>query len=328
MKATQVILLIIAATYFSQIEAQQLEGQSIIKTDYLIYLPPEYSTNSDQEWPLMINLHGRKEDPTIETIKQGFVPWFVSNSKEFPLIVVSPVCRSRVWNKYILNTLLDDIIKEYAVDENRIYLTGHSMGGYGTWDWAFNNPERFAAIAPISGCMDPNDLKRGWRLRHTPIWIFHGDKDDLVNIECNKKGLNELNKYTQKVNFTIYPNTGHNTWEQPFTKDSVYTWMLKQNRDKNLPSPVQLENNIRERYLGQYILQDRKEDTLKIHYDGNQLYIKFKGDDYPIPIHAESKTLFYLEDNPLTGIEFIINDDQVVGFNILEERIWPAKRIK
>ncbi|UII80086.1 prolyl oligopeptidase family serine peptidase [Flagellimonas sp. CMM7] len=312
------------------VNSQQVAKQLVIKTDYLIYTPPGYDEESEKKWPLMINLHGTDRNVTIETLPYAFLPHLISSGKDFPMLIVNPMCNKGRWNVEILNNLLDDIVKEYAVDEDRIYLTGYSMGGYGTWEWVFQNPEKFAAISPIAGCADQSDLKRIWRVRNIPTWIIHGEKDAVVDKACNYETMKQLKVYGSDAEFTIYPGIGHklvDVWGKTLKNDAWYTWMLDQSRDKNVPEPLRLKKETYESYVGEYILQDRKEDTLRILYDRDQLYIKYEGEG-PLPIHAESKSLFYLEEDPIIGVEFIIEDDEVLSFNVLEERAWPAKKIK
>lgn len=327
-------ILAFMALYFiigmNHLVAQQKARQSIITTDYLIYTPPGYDSETNKEWPLMINLHGTDQYVTIETLPGAFLPNLIESGQEFPMLIVNPLCNKGRWNIEILNSLLDDVIKDYSVDEDRIYLTGYSMGGYGTWDWVFKNPERFAAISPIAGCVDESDYKRAWRPRNIPTWIIHGEKDDVVDVNCVYEALEELEKYGANPKVSIHPDKGHNLidiWGSTLTNEKWYDWMLGQNRKQNIPKPVSLETKTYEKYQGEYILQDRKEDTLQILYDRNQLYIKYEGED-PLPIHAESRTLFYLEEEPTIGVEFKIRDNEVEGFDVLEDRAWPTKRIK
>lgn len=314
----------------NHINSQQVAKQSIIKTDYLIYTPPGYDEESEKKWPLMINLHGTDRNVTVESLPYAFLPNLISSGKDFPMLIVNPMCNKGSWNVEILNNLLDDIIKEYAVDEDRVYLTGYSMGGYGTWEWAFENPEKFAAISPIAGCANPMDLKRIWRTRNTPIWIIHGENDIVVDKKCNYETVELLKQYGSDVKFTIYPDVGHklvDVWGKTLTNDDWYTWMLKQNRKNNIPKPIKLAKETYKKYVGEYILQDRKEDTLRILYEHKQLYIKYEEEE-PLPIHAQTNALFYLEEDPIIGVEFVVKDDQVLSFNVLEERAWPAKRIE
>ncbi|TMU57356.1 hypothetical protein FGG15_07375 [Flagellimonas algicola] len=90
----------------------------------------------------MINLHGSDANVTIETLRSAFLPNLIASGKDFPMLIANPICNKKRggWNIDILNKMLDDILDDFSVDEDRIYLTGYSMGGYGTWDWVFNDP--------------------------------------------------------------------------------------------------------------------------------------------------------------------------------------------
>ena len=136
-------------------QTDQTFKKQILKTveyDYLLYLPNHYGT-ADKKWPLVLFLHGAGErGDNLARVKVHGPPMLIEKGHSFPFILVSPQCPKDVWwDAEGLNALLDEIVAKYAVDENRIYVTGLSMGGYGTWDLAIRYPNRFAAIAPICG---------------------------------------------------------------------------------------------------------------------------------------------------------------------------------
>ena len=135
-----------------------------VEMDYLLYLPPEYG-ETDEDVPLMLFLHGMGErGDDLEKVKKHGPPKLIDAGKDFPFIVVSPQCPRWSWwptEVKALDALLDKICEEYRVDEGRVYLTGLSMGGYGTWALAEHSPDRFAAIAPIcGGHPEPEKLKK------------------------------------------------------------------------------------------------------------------------------------------------------------------------
>ncbi len=147
------------------------------------YLPNDYDARQDRRWPLVLFLHGsgeRGDDAQLVT-HQG-LPKLVEEGHNFPFLLVSPQCPARGWwtteeNIAALAALLDEIEQNYAVDPDRVYITGLSMGGYGTWALATAYPQRFAAIAPICGGGDPSTV---CALRHLPAWVFHGENDAIV----------------------------------------------------------------------------------------------------------------------------------------------------
>src|SRR5699024_6921671 len=134
---------------------QQTDFQSI--SEYLLYLPQDYKETGYKRWPLVLFLHGAGERGNdLEAVKKNGLPKLVEEGRDFPFIIVSPQCPAGLWwSTDDLNLLLNDLIQRYEVDIDRIYATGLSMGGFGTWEMAIRFPDRFAAIAPICGGGDP-----------------------------------------------------------------------------------------------------------------------------------------------------------------------------
>ena len=162
-------------------QPQTFEKQ-VVKTltlKYLLYLPKEYGKEADKKWPVMIFLHGSGERGSdLEKVKAHGPPKLIAAGKDFPFVVVSPQAplNGKGWDVETLNGMLDEVMQKYHVDKTRVYLTGLSMGGGGTWSWATSNPERFAAIAPICGFGSPLSTRR---LKNVPAWVFHGEKDPV-----------------------------------------------------------------------------------------------------------------------------------------------------
>src|SRR5262249_51338391 len=156
-------------------------------------------------------------------------PKLVSQGKEFPFIIVSPQCPegTRGWDNDTLITLLDEISAKYAVDADRVYLTGLSMGGYGTWSLAMAYPERFAAIAPIAAGGERRGLRR---LKDVPAWVFHGAKDPVVPIKADQDMVDALKAAGGDVKFTIYPEAEHDSWTETYNNPQLYTWFLEHKR--------------------------------------------------------------------------------------------------
>jgi len=152
---------------------------------YLLYLPKDYTQNK-KTYPLMLFLHGMgKRGNDLSLVKMHGPPKLVEAGQDFPFIIVSPQCplTYEYWPIDFVAVLLDEITACYRVDPNRIYLTGLSMGGYGTWDLATEYPDRFDAIAPICG----GNADKAARLKNIPVWAFHGAKDPLVPIKESQK---------------------------------------------------------------------------------------------------------------------------------------------
>ncbi len=119
--------------------------------------------------------------------------------------------------------------EKYNVDKNRIYVTGLSMGGYGTWSLAMEYPYRFAAIAPICGA---GNERIACRLKDTPVWAFHGAKDNVVPISGDQKLIDELKKCGGDIKFTIYPNANHDSWTETYNNPKLYDWLLSHSLKK------------------------------------------------------------------------------------------------
>ncbi len=193
---------------------------------YLLYLPKEYSTNGEY-FPLVLFLHGAGERGSdLEKIKIHGLPKLINEGKEFPFIVVSPQCpENKIWDIEILSALLDEIEANYRVDKNRIYVTGLSMGGNGTWSIALAEPERFAAIAPVCGWSLPSDA---CLLKEIAIWVFHGAKDNVIPLRCSEVMVERLKSCGCDIKFTIYPDANHNSWTETYNNEELYKWFLEQ----------------------------------------------------------------------------------------------------
>ncbi|PKV50287.1 putative esterase [Aquimarina sp. MAR_2010_214] len=305
--------------------AQEKNEHFLIKTEYLVSLPNKYKNDVNQKFPVLIFLHGSRENSNLSKVKNDFLPLRFAKNRNLPLILVSPVNSYNKWSVDLLNKLLDDVIDKYNVDENRIYLSGHSLGAWGAWDWAQENPERFAAVAPISGC-SRGDIKAPWKLRHLPIWVFHGENDENTNVNCNINTVKRINKYDGKTKITIYPDVGHDIWELPFAKNNLIEWLLYQSKTKNIPKRSQLDPNIYEKYTGRYTFVDNIKDTIQVIYMNNKLHLKLQ-DKNPISLSSESKTKFYVDPEPWAGIEFVIEDNLVIGLKLLEHKLKTYSKL-
>lgn len=209
-----------------------------LKADYLLFLPKGYDAKAAKKWPLMLFLHGAGERGTnVWLVAKHGPPKLVKDRADFPFIVVSPqVLTGQRWENDVMLALLDDIIATHKVDPTRVYLTGLSMGGYGTWSLGTAYPERFAAIAPICGGGDTvlfrlADPKKVAALKTLPIWAFHGDKDTAVPLKKSEEMVDALKKFgCEDVKLTIYPGVGHDSWTETYNNQAFYDWLLKHQR--------------------------------------------------------------------------------------------------
>jgi len=205
------------------------EITTTVRSDYLLYLPQQYQT-SKKQWPLILFLHGageRGED--VSKVADVGPPRLIRMGKnDFPFVIVSPQCPENDWwtndlQIDTLNALLDDVVSRYRIDEDRIYVTGLSMGGFGTWRLAAAYPHRFAAIAPICGGGNPEDAAS---IAHLPAWVFHGAKDPVVPIAKAEEMVEALKKAGGDVKFTIYPEAEHDSWTETYDNPDLYKWFL------------------------------------------------------------------------------------------------------
>jgi predicted peptidase len=207
------------------------------ETRYLCYLPADYNPKSGQCWPLLLFLHGAGERGTnVQDVAINGPLKLIKQGRELPFIIVAPQCpNGQDWADEPLLKLLEHVNKEYAVDTNRVYLTGLSMGGYATWRLGMLHPEKFAAIAPVCGGGSLLDVILPGRgraaLKHLPIWAFHGDKDTAVPPEESERMVNLLKKLgVKEVKLTIYPDAGHDSWTETYNNPELYEWLLKHSR--------------------------------------------------------------------------------------------------
>jgi predicted peptidase len=199
-----------------------------VQSDYLLYLPKGYGSDG-KEWPLALFLHGSGErGKDLELVKRHGPPMLVAEGMEFPFILVSPQCPGdEYWSAPTLKALIDHLLGRYDVDRSRIYLTGLSRGGVGTWNTAIAYPDLFAAIVPICAWGDPSGVSV---LKHVPTWAFHGRKDTTIAFERGEAMVKGLQEAGGNVRLTAYPEAGHDCWIETYANPDLYTWMLKQRK--------------------------------------------------------------------------------------------------
>jgi predicted peptidase len=198
----------------------------IVKLKYLLYLPPKYE-KSDEKFPLVVFLHGAGETgDDLSKVKKHGPPKLVEK-KDFPFILVSPQAPRLGWNPEALNGLVEDIMANYRVDPDRVYLTGLSMGGYGTWALASSYPGKFAAAVPI--CGGGNQVMAS-KLKNLPLWVFHGAKDTVVRPSESKTMVDAVKKAGGNVKYTLYPEEDHDSWTKTYNDPEMWKWLLSQKR--------------------------------------------------------------------------------------------------
>lgn len=212
----------------AQVFKAKVDGKDV-QRDYLLYIPKTYNNEKDKKWPLLIFLHGSGErGDNVNRVKVHGPPKQAAAGKDLPFVVVSPQCPKGVWwSPEVQIALLDEICKTHRIDKDRVYLTGLSMGGYGTWTIACKYPDRFAATVPICGGGNPKDAAK---MKGIPTWVFHGDADRAVPVKRSQDMVDALKKAGGNVKLTIYPGVGHDSWTRSYDNPDLYKWLLAQRR--------------------------------------------------------------------------------------------------
>ncbi|WP_094605566.1 hypothetical protein SPSIL_012850 [Sporomusa silvacetica DSM 10669] len=201
------------------------------KMQYLLIFPAKY-TQTTNRWPLILFLHGSSlRGQELDLVKSYGPSWVAEQRTEFPFVVLAPQCpNGEDWlNKSeILAALLDDVSEKYRIDQDRVYLTGTSMGGNGAWYLAGQHPEYFAAIAPLAS--NPT-VPSSWnnQLISMPIWAFHGEKDPVCPLENDEAMINALRGQGGTPKLTILPGQGHNI-AGVYKNHELYDWFLANTR--------------------------------------------------------------------------------------------------
>jgi len=206
------------------ITAQTVSGNIGNVKEYLQYIPDTYNEKKTYKWPLVIFLHGIGEIGTDVNVLKNVGLVKVAKGKQF--VIVAPQCTSSWWNTNVLQDLFKEVVKKYHVDTNRIYLTGMSMGGYGSWDWSEHYPQQFAAVVPICGA---GTVNMACNLKNVPVWAFHNADDPTVNVQNSRDMVNAIKACGGTlIKYTENPGGGHNAWTKAYADSTLYDWMLKQ----------------------------------------------------------------------------------------------------
>jgi len=222
-----------------------------IEYKYQVYLPVDWTTK--KKWPVILFLHGageRGDDGLIQS-EVGIGTAIRRYRSRFPAVIVMPQCRKDIWwsDPVMAEMAMSALAvsqKEFRGDPRRTYLTGLSMGGYGTWYLAANHPDKFAAIAPIcGGILRPDESRKqsaddtkpyteaAQKVGKTPVWIFHGGDDPVVPVAESQHMAEAMKAVSAEVHYTEYPGVGHNSWEKAYAEPDFMTWLLS----KSLNSP-------------------------------------------------------------------------------------------
>jgi predicted peptidase len=202
-------------------------------------------------WPLILFLHGAGERGTDNKAQLKYFPTDMASAEsraKFPCFLLAPQCPAEKWWAPIARVegglradfgpepghearaalmMLDKVIADFPVDRSRIYLTGLSMGGFGSWDLAPRFPERWAAVVPICGGGEP---KSAARMKDIPIWVFHGGKDPVVPVDLSHKMVEALKAAGGSPKYTEFPEAGHDSWTPGYRLPEFLPWLFAQKR--------------------------------------------------------------------------------------------------
>lgn len=198
---------------------------------YYLYFPKDYKSEKNKKFPLLLFLHGGGESgDSLSILKSNGPPKLIAEGKQFPFLILAPQnpYKKKWWNTRAVAQLLDTIVENNRVDKNTVYLTGLSRGGSAAWEMAVQYPDKFAAMAVVCG-MTPLPYAN-WINKDLPIWVFHGDQDESIPISESVNMVDKLKAMGYDVKFTIYEGVGHNSWENAYTNDELYSWFVKQRK--------------------------------------------------------------------------------------------------
>ncbi len=198
--------------------------QRTVEDKYLLYLPRGYE--QQVAWPLVVFLHGSGSAiDNIEKIREAGPPKLFETGKDSEFLLLAPQLYANVpWDADRTHALIQKIINEYHVDPKRVYITGLSRGGFGTWELAVKYPELFAAVAPIAA----RDIPGVERLAESNVWIFHGLKDDGLPWQGSQFMYNRLENIEANVQLTLFKDAAHNAWDPAYNSEDFWQWLLAQ----------------------------------------------------------------------------------------------------
>ena len=195
---------------------------------YLVAEPKQRDV-MEAELPLLVFLHGRGEiGGDIANVKIHGPLKAADSLDSFPFLVVAPHWPiDQRWQASSVLAVVDDVLRRWPIDRDRIYITGFSLGGHGSWETAAARPDLFAAVAPISGFADP---QYACHLKNLPIWSFHGVEDSVVGMEGTQTMVDAVRACGGKPGMTLYPDLGHDAWTRTYADPLFYDWLLSHAR--------------------------------------------------------------------------------------------------
>lgn len=227
------------------LEARTFKDDAGKELKYRLFRPE--SVEEGEKYPLVLFLHGAGErgDDNAAQLKHG-VPEFVKNQGDYPCFVAAPQCpKDSSWSRInrrdvtaeaaaepaepgrLALEMVEALEEEFPIDPDRVYITGLSMGGFGTWDLISRHPDRFAAAAPICGGGDPSKAET---IKDVPIWAFHGAMDPVVRPQLSRDMVRALIEAGAHPGYTEYPDAGHDSWSAAYRDPELFRWLFSKTR--------------------------------------------------------------------------------------------------
>lgn len=201
----------------------QIEGLT-----YTLGLPAAFQEG--KRYPMILFLHGAGTRGTnLEVLEANTISKYAQSHEDFPFVLVMPLCTEETWFDHwqALKALVQHMAQLPFGDPDRFYLTGNSMGGYGSWQLAMSIPQYFAALAPVCGGGMYWNAKR---LKDIPVWAFHGALDKTVLPEESLHMVSKINGFGGNAKLTVYPKNAHDAWTDTYSDPALYTWLLAQKK--------------------------------------------------------------------------------------------------
>ncbi len=278
-----------------------------IDLNYKVYYPIDYNENILKNWPIIFYLHGSGGFYNNIALTEN-----VCCRSNF--IIITPITKGDRWEPLFLEHILIDAKNRLRIDDKKVFLTGVSMGGFGVWDWAMRFPDRFTAVAPLCG---GGDVEQIWKLRHLPIWIFHGEIDDIVSIESGIILAKELELYSSVFKLTTYAEMGHDISKITYENDSLYIWFLNQERMKQINYKINKE--LLAEYSGDYKYDNG--ELIKIFVSNDSLIVNINS--YDLYLTPENDSTFYI-DNWYSNMG-IFNKDGLIIYDDNKKSVLKRK---
>ena len=231
-----VLILCAALSCAAEAQAPEIARGFLMKTvsvdgkdlKYVVYVPPTY--DPDKPCPTIVFLHGSGEcgSDGLKPVAVGIGSAIEFHVNDWPFIVIFPQKQvtEHKWEEEdaMVMAIVDKTRKEYNVDASRIYLTGLSQGGHGSWSIGALHPDLFAAVAPICGW---GDKEMAGKLVKMPVWVFHGEDDPVVKVQSARDMAKWIEEAGGSCKMTIYPGVQHNSWDKAYHEEKLYDWFMQ-----------------------------------------------------------------------------------------------------